>query len=264
MRVRVRKWWDRLVRRLFPDPVDSLDREALIAAYAYPAIGVEDSWLRANMVATVDGAAKGPDGRSGSINTKSDRLVFSILRGLADAVVAGAGTVRAEGYGPAHPLPEFVERRSAAGQRPAPPIVVVSRSLDLDPASRLFTGPERTVVLTAAATDHGRLRALAKVADIVVAGDHAVEPHEALSALRARGWHRVLLEGGPTLLADWIAAGVVDELCLTISPLLAGGGHGRIVEGAPWEATRPVELVQLLEDAGTLFARYRLATQASG
>ena len=251
------------MRRLFPDPVDSLDRDALIEAYAYPDLEPEQVWLRANMVATVDGAAQGPDGRSGSINTKSDRRVFSILRGLTDVVVAGAGTVRAEGYGPAHPLPEFVERRAAAGQLPAPPIAVVSRSLDLEPTSKLFTGPERIVVLTDAAIDHDHLRALAKVADIVVAGEGRVEPREAVAAMLAHGWQRVLLEGGPTLLADWVAAGIVDELCLTISPLLAGGGHGRILAGAEWEGTRPVELVQLLEDDGTLFARYRLG-HASG
>ncbi len=252
------------MRRLFPEPADSLDRDALLEAYAYPDLEPEQVWLRANMVATVDGAAQGPNGRSGSINTKPDRLVFSILRGLADVVVAGAGTVRAEGYGPAHPLPEFVERRTAAGQRPAPPIAVVSRSLDLDAAAPLFAGPERTVVLTAAAVDHERLRALTKVADIVVAGESRVDPKEAVSAMLAHGWRRALVEGGPTLLAEWAAAGVIDELCLTISPMLAGGGHGRILAGAEWESTRPVELVHLLEEEGTLFARYRLAGQASG
>jgi len=95
---------------------DDLDREALVRLYAYPEPLPAQGWVRANMVASLDGAAHGPDGLSGSISTPSDRRVFSVLRGHADVVVAGAGTVRAEGYSRPTAKPEDAARRRAAGR----------------------------------------------------------------------------------------------------------------------------------------------------
>ncbi|GFN08069.1 hypothetical protein Smic_66250 [Streptomyces microflavus] len=136
-----------------PDPSGLLtDREwsldELADAYAYPATG--DPWLRANMVSTLDGAAQ-HDGRSQGISCAADMRIFGTLRGLADVVIAGAETVRLEGYRPARAREAFAGRRAAAGQGPAPAVAVVSGSLDLDFSLPLFTEPlVPTLVVTGA------------------------------------------------------------------------------------------------------------------
>lgn len=143
------------MRMLWPEARDPLDDAGIDDAYAWP----PGLWLRANMVSTADGAARSPDGLSAGISSPVDKRVFGRLRGLADAILVGAGTVRAEGYRPARPKRSFEARRAAAGQRPAPVIVVVTRSLDLAPDLPLFAGPvERPVVLTCSGADPGAER----------------------------------------------------------------------------------------------------------
>jgi riboflavin biosynthesis pyrimidine reductase len=244
------------VRMLLPTRVDDVNDAALDDAYAWPA----GPWLRANMVATVDGAARGPDGLSGAISSVADKRVFGVLRALADVVLVGAGTVRAEGYRAARARAAYAERRAAAGQRPAPVIAVVSRSLNLDPALPLFADPmERPVVLTATTADPARRQALADVADVADCGDADVDPREALRALRERGLGHVVAEGGPHLLAQLVDEDLLDELCLTVSPLLVGGtgDAGRILSGV---GNRPhlAGLGHVLEEDGMLFLRYVL------
>ena len=133
------------MRMLVPTCTDDLDDAALDAAYAWPA---GRTWLRANMVSTADGAARSPDGLSRAISSDEDRRVFGRLRGRADVVLAGASTVRNEGYRAARPKPDFTAARRAAGQRPVPPIAIVSRSLSFDLTGPLFRdAAERTIVL---------------------------------------------------------------------------------------------------------------------
>jgi riboflavin biosynthesis pyrimidine reductase len=256
---------------LLPVPADDLSDADLDAAYSWPGDPDRLPWLRANMVSTVDGAARSPDGLSATISSDADRRVFGRLRGLADLVLAGAGTARAEGYRPARVRPELLERRRAAGQADVPVIALVSRSLDLDLRSDLFAqATARTVVVTCAASDPARRARVADVADVVVAGGHDVDLVAAVAALRERGLVRVHAEGGPHLLADLAAAGLLDELLLTVSPLLAGGSysaHGqdgpstqvpRILAGAALpDAPRALRLHHVLEDADTLFLSYR-------
>ena len=226
------------MRRLFPagGPFD------LDGAYAYqpddhgaPARGV-----RANMVATVDGAASGADGLSGSVSGQVDKLIFATLRRLADVVLVGAGTVRAEGYRPA-----------------GLPIAVVSGRLDLDLTAPLYAAAtHRTIIITCQSAPGDLLNQARAVADVLVCGDQHVDVTLAVAALNGAGFDRLLCEGGPMLLRQIAAAGLLDELCLTIAPFLAGGGAGRILDGAPLSAGVQVSLTQLLEDAGWLFARY--------
>jgi riboflavin biosynthesis pyrimidine reductase len=136
-------------------------------------------------------------------------------------------------------------------------LVVVSASLDLDPESHLFHGGvHRTVVVTHSGSDAALRQRLADVADVVVAGEGAVDIGAALDVLAARGLVRVLCEGGPRLLADIAAAGRLDELCLTLAPRLVGGGAKRITRGALVDES--YELGHLLEQDSTLFARYLL------
>jgi riboflavin biosynthesis pyrimidine reductase len=240
------------VRMIFPSAGDELDLPGLAAAYAYP----RQQWLRANFVASADGAAY-VDGRSGGLSSAGDKQVFGILRVLADVVLAGAGTARAEEYKPARRRDSLASLR--AGRPAAPPIALVTRTLGLNLASPLFTETQpdaRTIVITCAASDDDLRAEAAKVADVIVAGDEAVDLAAAVAALRDRGLSRVLCEGGPHLFGDLFAAGLVDELCLSLSPTLAGPGASRIIAGTTSDA-RPLTLTQALaDDDGFLFFRY--------
>jgi riboflavin biosynthesis pyrimidine reductase len=242
------------MRRLLPGPTESLDERGLLDTYAYPTDAV---WVRANMVITVDGAAYGPDGRTGSISSPEDRILFHVLRGLTDVVLVGAGTVRKERYGPALAKPEFAAWRSEHGQAPAPVVAVVTRSLDLDVGSRLFTeSSERPVIFTVRDTPLSRRRVFDDVADVVTAGESFVEMSSAVRILARRGYRRILCEGGPTILRNLIEQGSLQELCLTVSPKLFGGNVHRIVAGPPIDPPRELHLDGLIENNGTLFARY--------
>ncbi|MER5195377.1 pyrimidine reductase family protein [Streptomyces sp. NPDC002755] len=237
----------------------SLDE--LADAYAYPRSGSGEPvpWLRANMVSTLDGAAQ-HDGRSQPISTATDMRIFGTLRGLADVVVVGAETVRLEGYRPARARAGFAGRREAAGQGPAPAVAVVTASLDLDFSLPLFTSPlVPTLILTGAAAAPDRVAAAEKAgARVVIAGDGAgVEPDRAVRALAELGHTRLLTEGGPRLLGQFVAAGVLDELCLTVSPMLAVGDAQRIAGGPSVAVPRRFALVSLLEEEGFLFGRYQ-------
>ncbi|MEV5862047.1 pyrimidine reductase family protein [Streptomyces sp. NPDC052071] len=254
------------MRRLIPVPdpptpaAPATDREwtldELADVYAYP--GGRRPWLRANMVSTLDGAAQ-HDGRSQGISCAADMRVFGTLRGLADAVVVGAETVRLEGYRPARAREAFAARREAEGQGPAPAVAVVSASLDLDFSLPLFVSPlVPTLVITGSAAPSDRVRAARESgAEVVFAGDgSAVDPARAVAELAARGLGRLLTEGGPRLLGQFVAAGVLDELCLTLSPLLTAGDAQRIAGGPAVPVPERFALVSLLEEAGFLFTRY--------
>lgn len=224
------------MRQIYPGPGGTADLAPsdLGRLYAYPEPG-SGPWLRANMVASVDGAAT-LAGRSGGLSGAADKLVFAVLRGLADVILVGAGTARAEGYGPAHPDVAgdlWLDLRH--GRPAAPPIAVVTRLLNLDLGAPLFTdapADRRTIVITTAAAPPDRRATAAATGDVIVAGEDTVDMKAAVTALAELGHRRLLTEGGPRLLGQLAGAGVLDELCLTVSPLLAGGGAGRIVDAA--------------------------------
>lgn len=233
------------MRRIHPDIEDNPDIER---AYAYP---VDRPWLRLNMVASADGGAW-VQGLSGGLSSKGDKRVFGVLRGLADVIMAGAATVRAERYAAVNPRESWREIR--AGRPAAPPLAVVSRGLNLDLTGPLFTGVSRTIVVTCASAPAARLKAAAEVADVIVAGDEGVDLRAAVADLHERGLRRILCEGGPKINAQLAAAGLVDELCLSVSPMLLGGDAARILDGEPSQVK--LELRQVLEEEGVLFCRY--------
>lgn len=252
------------MRRLFP-VTDQTDETAvrewglgeLADAYAYPSAGA--AWLRANMVSTLDGAAQ-HDGRSQPISSATDMRIFGTLRGIADAVVVGAETVRQEGYRPPRAREAFAERRAAAGQAVAPAIAVVSASLELDFTLPLFTSPlVPTLVVTGAAAPAERIAAAEKAGVVVLtAGEGAgADPDRVVPVLAEHGLTRLLTEGGPRLLGQFVAAGVLDELCLTVSPMLAAGDAQRIAGGPPMQVPERFSLASVMEEAGFLFTRYR-------
>lgn len=226
------------MRRLLPDPSETVD---LRAAYAVDA----ERHVRVNFASSADGAVT-VDGKSRGLSSDADREIFHLMRALADVVLVGAGTARAENYGGA---------READGR--IPPIAVVSRSLDLDPAARLFTDTKvPPIVVTCAAAPADRRKSVEEIADVIVAGDDLVDVTDALDQLADRGLRHVICEGGPHLFGWLVAAGVLDELCLTVAPLVAGGRAGRIIAGLESQVTEPLRLTLVLEDHGHLFMRY--------
>lgn len=251
------------MRRLLPDPTETVD---IYAEYAVPdeALAGRGWHLRMNFVTSADGAVT-LAGRSRGLSTPGDRALFAALRDLSDVVLVGAGTARGEGYGPDRPSQSRRTLRRSAGRTEAPVIAVVSASLDLDPSSELFTAPDaRTLVLTADHAPARRRADLERVVEVVTAGSDSLDPVAAMAALADRGLHRVLCEGGPHLFGSLLAGGVVDELCLTVSPLLTGAGAGRIVAGPLLAAPAQLALAGLLEEDGALFCRYAVRTGQPG
>ncbi len=249
------------VRQLLPEPSGELTDGDLEAAYAVPPGPAPH--VRVNFVASADGAAW-LDGRSGGLSTPADKRVFALLRDLADVVLVGAGTIRTEGYSYPDFGPERRARRRALGLAERPTFAVVSGGLDLDPTSRLFAGaPVRTIIFTGTAAPPDRRDALAAVADVVTVGGEHVDLARAVDELAARGLRRVLSEGGPALLGGLVAAGRLDELCLTVSPLLAGPGPGRIVAG-PGHPPAGLTVLRLLSEDSSLFTRYAVDRAPEG
>jgi riboflavin biosynthesis pyrimidine reductase len=251
-----------MMRQVYPGGSAVTD-DTLAALYAYPDLGAPPArWLRANMVASLDGAAT-VEGRSAGLSSEADQQVFALLRALADVILVGAGTARAEGYGPVRPESEGLRWAGLReGRPPSAPIAVITRALDLDPGSALLADAAphaRTIVITTSSAPAQRRAAVARTAEVIVAGEASVDLKAAVDALAERGHQRISCEGGPHLLAQLAATGLLDELCLTISPLLAGPGADRIVTGGlpmPGGDARPVTLAHALEDEGYLLCRY--------
>lgn len=196
--------------------------------------------VRGGMVLSADGGGS-VDGRSRGLSTPADKAVFRVLRAQADVVLVGAGTARTEGYGPVELSPEHRAFREAAGRTATPPLALVSRSLDL-PDKAL---PGAIVISTDGRTNEA-------LPDLLMVDSLA----EALDALAERGLTRVLCEGGPSLLGQLVAEGLLTELCMTLSPRLVGDVAG-IVNS---ELDSPVDLTldHLVEHDGSLLLRYRV------
>jgi riboflavin biosynthesis pyrimidine reductase len=241
------------VRQLLPDPVDPIDPIARHAAAVRPRPPGRP-WVACNMVASVDGATA-VDGVSGPLGGTGDRAVFTAVRAVADVILAAAGTVRAEGYGPPRTPEQQQEDRLARGQQRWPRIAVVTRSLDLDLDAALFTDtPVTPIVITTRDADAGRRAAVAERATVITAGDGGVDLPEALGALSDYG-DMVLCEGGPSLNGQLAADGLIDEICLTMVPTLANGRSARIMHHATSSLTT-LRLAHLWEEADSLFFRY--------
>ena len=263
----------KLAGRISPSAADEpgvrklIDRLAEI--YAYP----DGQWVRANFVTSVDGAVTA-EGRSGGLSGAADRLVFGVLRSLADVILVGAGTARAERYRLAQPAEIWQQLR--AGRPATPPIAVVTRRLNLDLDGRLLGGDRaarvhsggdhsggadrsqlaRPVVLTTQQAPDALRAAAAETADILVVGEDEVSGPAVIEALAGLGHRRILVEGGPMLFSQLTAAGLVNELCVTISPVIEGG-HGRRMTAAPGPVDLTgLALASILEDDGFLLNRY--------
>ncbi|MGW4065778.1 pyrimidine reductase family protein [Amycolatopsis sp. NPDC004747] len=242
------------MQRVWPDRTGELSGSDLEEIYAYP-VGLSQPWVQVNFVASADGAVE-IDTTSAGLSHAADRKVFLLGRDLADVVLVGAGTARAEDYRGVVAGPKRLERRRRLGFDGVPPIAVVTRTADLDPASRLFT--ETVVPPIVVTTDTADTRALeAAGAEVLRAGAHDVDLPLALERLAARGLRRVDCEGGPGLFARLVADDLVDQLCLTVAPLLVAGTAGRIAAGAAPAVPRRLALASVLVEDGFTLLRYR-------
>ncbi|MBV8787060.1 MAG: pyrimidine reductase family protein [Mycobacterium sp.] len=237
--------------------VREIDDGELPQLYSYPEH--DGTWVRANFITSVDGGATAGDS-SGAMGGPGDRLVFNLLRELADVIVVGAGTVRVEGYSGAHVGAAQRQRRQAGGQSEVPQLAIVTRSGHLGRDMAVFTRTEvPPLVLTCtAAVDETRQRlaGLCEVLDCSGNDPGAVDEATLLAVLSARGMHRILTEGGPTLLDSLMDRDMLDELCLTIAPYLVGGQARRIAAGPGRLLTRMRCAHVLTDDAGYLYTRY--------
>lgn len=218
---------------------------------------VHECWVIGHMVAGLDGTAA-VGGRVGSLSTRPDQSLFPRMRQVADIVLVGAETVRREGYGSVRLSQEAQEWRRLRGLPPTPPLAVVSRSLALDWTAKAFMdAPDdaRTHLITCASADPTRLAEAEEVATVIVAGDERVEPAAAMQALAELGRRVVLCEGGPTWLGELVAADRLDELCLTISPLM-GGDPLPVAVTPPGSGLAEFDLKGTMAEDHTLFLRY--------
>ncbi|WP_309115845.1 pyrimidine reductase family protein [Saccharothrix sp.] len=242
---------------LWPPPVAEITDTELERLYDYPP-DLDRPWVQVNFVASLDGAVS-VSGRSGGLGNPGDKKVFALGRDLADVVLVGAGTALVEGYQGIKAGEVRRERRARLGLAELPPIAVVTANCSIEPTSPLVVNTSvPPIVITTSAAPVERRRALAEAgADVVVAGEDAVDMTRALKALDDRGLRRVDCEGGPTLFGALIAADLVDTLCITYAPLLAAGDSGRIATGPLLDAPRDVELASILRYESALLVRYR-------
>ncbi|HEY7051161.1 MAG TPA: pyrimidine reductase family protein [Mycobacterium sp.] len=240
------------------DSLTSVGPTELARLYAYPP-DLTRCWVRANMIVSVDGGAT-VDGRAGGLAGPGDRMLFNVLREIADVVLVGAGTVRTENYSGAQLGIAARQSRQARGQAEIPPIAVVTASGALDPDSRLFMRSETQPLIFTTNASFGatrdRLVGAAEVVDASTTDPIVVDPTAVLAQLARRGLHRVLCEGGPTLLGDIVALDLLDELALTMAPLLVAGGAPRMVTSRVARASdlRPAHI--LTDEQGYLYMRY--------
>lgn len=231
-------------------PVDGDELEQL---YSYPA---DSTWLALNFVSSADGAVA-VGGTAKELSNAPDRLVLRLGSDLADVLLVGATTAMVEGFRGVHPDAETAERRRRHGLRPVPPTAVVTTGHTL-PADAPVISEARTptIVLTCAATPVETRHAWTEAgAEVIVLGEATVDLTAAVRALADQGLRRIDCEGGPTLTGALFTAGLVDELRLTVSPLVTSGTAGRITTGPPIEPVG-MHLATALAEDDVLLLRY--------
>jgi riboflavin biosynthesis pyrimidine reductase len=244
------------MRMLLPVPADPVDPAEVYADQ--PTADGRPS-LRLNMIVSVDGGTSW-NGVSGALGGPADKALFSILRSLTDLVLVASGTMRAEQYGPVVMPQSVQDARRGRRQQPVPAIAVVSRSCQFDWDSPFFTrATQRPYVVTVSSADAGRRAQAAEVADVIIAGDDDVDLARAVTELGERGHHSILAEGGPTLNGELAKARLLDELCVTLAPLLASGDAKRLIVGSALAELERLRLYGICEADDYLFLRYRPA-----
>ena len=216
-------------------------------------------WVMANMVASADGAIA-VDGVSGGLGGEGDSIVFRAVRASCDWIVAASGTVRAERYRVPQSDATVRQRRRDTGRSDAPRLAVVTGSVDLDPDLPLFrerpAEAPKALVITGASPPAAAVERIGDLAEWCHLDTERPTPAGIVSALGDRGADVVLLEGGPSFNGQMVDAGLIDELCLSISPHLVGGPSPRIVDRSTTTTPSDLHLERVLEHEGALFLRY--------
>lgn len=234
-----------------PVPADAEGARALAALYAAPELPPGAVHVRAMMTTTIDGAIGGADGTSGSLHDPDDSFLFSVLRALADVVLVGASTVRAEDYRSVRGCEDLLRPSLRPGGAPRPALAIWSRSGELPD----YLDPDQpTYLLTPSAGAKDAARRSGLPAAQVLAAD---SPQEAVEALAARGMRLIQAEGGPSALARLAEAELLDELCFTTAHRTVGGPSPRVLDGAAHETRWTLE--SLLLGEGATLSRYRRA-----
>lgn len=242
------------MRRLLPDQHD-LSLEGLYEGLTLPA-GDSRPWVVLGMVATLDGAAA-VDGATADLGGEADGIAFRRLRGAADAILVGAGTVRDENYGPPSGTAERRSDRQTRGLAERPRLVIVTGSLNLPTDHRVFSDPDqRPLIVTHGQASPDAVELLEEVSDVLQVGEGTIDLEAALVELGTRGLRRILCEGGPSLNGALLAADLVDEIFLTVSPIAAGGGTSRIIRSEAPEVAHRFAVASLYEHDGELVVRY--------
>lgn len=227
-----------------------LSTEEIASRYAYPP-HLTQPWVRVNFVSSIDGAAQDASGVSGGLGGPDDSSIFAVLRSLADVILVGAGTARAEGYGPVLPSEIHASIRAGASKTLTPPIAVVSQRLDV-PEKLVAPGQ---ILITTASSDSEKRATLAETMDVIVAGENEINWPNTLQQLAKRRLLRVLCEGGPHLHGELIAADLIDELCLSVATVLLGGDSARIAAGSS-SSPRSMRLADTVTGENLLATRW--------
>lgn len=245
------------MKQIWPSHAD-LDEQQLEQLYTYPE---KRRWLAVNYVSSADGAVE-VGGRARQLSNLPDQKILKLGSDLADVLLVGATTAMVEEFQGVHPDDFTLERRRRHGLRDVPPTAVVTtgRSLPAD-ASVITEAITPTIVITSAAAPAKKQKAWeAAGAELLIAGEETVDLAVAIEGLTERGLRRIDCEGGPHLFGELLAADVVDELRLTISPLLVSGTHERIATGVPLEPV-DLELASVLTEDCTMLVRYLVRNQ---
>jgi riboflavin biosynthesis pyrimidine reductase len=246
------------VHALWPDPtLDDVTDQDLDALYAYPE-RLDRPWVQVNFVTSLDGSVT-VRGRSAGLSSAGDKRIFRTGRTLADVILVGAATAMVESYKGVHPTPAAAARRAELGLAPVPPVAVVTSRASVLPDSPLVTQSlvPPIIFTTESAARDGRDALIDAGAEVVLTGEKNVDLVAVLAELDRRGLRRVDCEGGPRLFGSLIAEDLVDQLCLTISPVLASGDAGRIANGPVLELPRAMHLHSALRDGDFLMLTYR-------
>ncbi|HKN98855.1 MAG TPA: pyrimidine reductase family protein [Pseudonocardiaceae bacterium] len=241
--------------RLLPEP-GTTDDDELTRLYDFPP-DLGRPWVKVNFISSIDGAVT-LGGRSGGLSDPNDKKIFALGRALADVILVGARTALIERYRGVRPREVPADLRAERDLAPLPPIAVVTRTGSVEPHSPLFTDATvPTIVYTTTSVTEARRDALADAgADVVVAGDDDVDLAAVLADLDRRALRRVCCEGGPQLFGSLIADGLVDEVDLSVAPVLVAGDAGRIAKGPlPADPAR-LRLASVLHADDQLMLRY--------
>ncbi|MEY4131415.1 MAG: hypothetical protein RLZZ31_1539 [Actinomycetota bacterium] len=242
------------MRQVFPTLETDLDLVDIVNS-DHRAARPDRPWIGVNMVTSLDGAVA-VDGRSGGLSSEADKEMFRALRQMPDAIIVGAGTARAENYGPVRLSDDIQLARQQRSLSALPRLVVISGRLQFDASARLFEDEtQRPILITTNERAENAPQSLHAVAEIIGCGVNNVDIEKAMKILREMNIGVALCEGGPTLNAELLNAQMIDEWFLTLSPVLVGGNEMRAIQGMNAQAI-DLPLQRIIEADGMLMTRY--------